>query len=67
MKPEIIQETIRLWEAQPEKAKARPAVAARSDGSQAILESGSFSGKADLPPSLGGSNAAPSPTPLLPS
>jgi hypothetical protein len=45
MKPEIIHETIRLWEAQPGKAKARPAVAARSDGSQAILESGSFSWK----------------------
>ena len=65
MKPELIQETIRLWEAQPEKAKEKPAVKARSDGSQAILEAGSFSWKADLPPSLGGSNAAPSPTALL--
>jgi uncharacterized OsmC-like protein len=65
MKPEIIQETIRLWETQPEKAKGRPAVTARSDGTQAILEAGSFSWKTDLPPSLGGSNAAPSPTALL--
>jgi uncharacterized OsmC-like protein len=65
MKPEIVQETIRLWEAQSEKAKGRPAVKARSDGSQAILEAGSFSWKTDLPPSLGGSNAAPSPTALL--
>jgi uncharacterized OsmC-like protein len=65
MKPETIQETIRLWEAQPEKAKGKPAVRARSDGSQAILEAGSFSWKTDLPPSLGGADAAPSPTALL--
>ena len=56
---------MRLWESQPEKAKGRPTVKARSDGSQAVLEAGSFSWRADLPPSLGGTNAAPSPTAML--
>jgi uncharacterized OsmC-like protein len=65
MKPETIQETIRLWEAQPDQAKGKPAVKARSEGSLAIVESGSFTWKTDLPPSLGGTNAAPSPTALL--
>jgi uncharacterized OsmC-like protein len=66
MRPETIHETMRLWETQPDKARGKPAVKARSDGSLAILESGTFSWKTDLPPSLGGSDAAPSPTaPLL--
>jgi len=65
MKPDTIKETMRLWESQPEKAKGRPTVKARSEGSQAILEAGSFSWRTDLPPSLGGNNAAPSPTAML--
>jgi uncharacterized OsmC-like protein len=65
MKSEIITATQRLWLAEPDKAKGRPAVKARSDGAQAVLEAGSFSWRADLPPALGGTNQAPSPTALL--
>jgi uncharacterized OsmC-like protein len=62
---EIIAETQRLWQAEPDKAKGRPTVNARSEGAQAVLEAGSFSWRADLPPALGGTNQAPSPTALL--
>ncbi len=65
MKPEIIQETLRLWEAEPDKAKGKPAVKARSDQTQAVMEHGAFTWRADLPPPVGGSNEAPSPTALL--
>ncbi len=65
MKPETIQETMRQWEKDPEKAKGKPAVKAKGDGAHAVMEAGSFSWKADLPPGLGGTNQAPSPTALL--
>src|SRR5947207_6612387 len=65
VKAELIAETLRVWQAEPDKAKGRPAVKARSDGAQAVLEAGSFSWRADLPPALGGTNQAPSPTALL--
>jgi uncharacterized OsmC-like protein len=65
MKAEIIAETVRTWQAEPDKAKGRPAVTARSDGAQAVVETGSFKWRADLPPALGGTNQAPSPTALL--
>lgn len=65
MNTDTIQETIRLWQADPNKAQGKPAVTGRSEDAQAILEFGSFSWRADLPPSLGGSGSAPSPTALL--
>lgn len=65
MKPEIIRETEQSWRANPEKAQGRPTVTARSDGSQAVIEAGGFTWRADLPAPLGGSNQAPSPTALL--
>jgi uncharacterized OsmC-like protein len=65
MNTETILNTIRLWKDQPEKAQVSPSVSARADASQAVLEAGSFSWRADLPPSLGGGNQAPSPTALL--
>lgn len=65
MKPETIQETTSLWESEPEKAQGKPSVTARSEGSQAVVEHGSFSWRVDLPPPLGGTNDAPSPTALL--
>jgi uncharacterized OsmC-like protein len=65
MKPETIQATQRLWQDQPDKAKGRPAVKARAEGSQATLQAGSFTWRADLPEALGGTNQAPSPTALL--
>jgi uncharacterized OsmC-like protein len=65
MMTETIRQTEQLWQEQPEKAKGRPAVKGRAEGSQAVLEAGTFSWRADLPQPLGGSNAAPSPTALL--
>jgi len=65
MKSETIRETEHVWREQPDKAKGKPAVKARSEGSQAVMEAGSFTWRADLPASLGGQNAAPSPTALL--
>jgi uncharacterized OsmC-like protein len=65
MKPETIAETVRLWQAAPDKARGKPVVNGRSDNAQAVLEAGSFSWRADLPPPVGGSGTAPTPTALL--
>ncbi len=65
MTPETIRETMRLWEQEPDKAKGKPTIKARADGSQAVLEAGPFSWRADLPQPVGGTNQAPSPTALL--
>lgn len=65
MKTETILNTIQLWKDQPEKAQVKPALTARADGSQAVIEAGAFSWRADLPGPLGGSNQAPSPTQLV--
>jgi uncharacterized OsmC-like protein len=62
---ETIRQTISLFEEQPEKAKSKPTVVARTDGAQAAMEAGPFSLGADLPEPLGGTNRAPSPTALL--
>ena len=65
MNPDTIQASIRLWQDDPGKAKIKPTVRGRSEGAQVVLEAGSFSWRSDLPPSLGGTNTAPSPTALL--
>ncbi|WP_376790728.1 OsmC family protein [Thermoflexus sp.] len=65
MNSTTIQETMRLWQDAPDKAKVKPTVKARSDGSQVVFESGPFSWRADFPGPLGGTNEAPSPTALL--
>ncbi|HJU80734.1 MAG TPA: OsmC family protein [Acidimicrobiia bacterium] len=65
MRAELISETAKLWEAEPDKAWGRPTVKARSEGALAVMEAGTFSWQADLPSPLGGSNQAPSPTALL--
>jgi uncharacterized OsmC-like protein len=65
MQAETIAETVRLWQAAPEKANGKAVVTGHNDGAQAILEAGSFSWRADLPPAVGGSGAAPTPTALL--
>ena len=65
MRPEVISETVRLWQEQPDKAKSKPTVKAHSDGSQAVMEAGPFSWRSDLPEPIGGTNQAPSPTALL--
>jgi uncharacterized OsmC-like protein len=65
MTPDVILNTYQTWSAEPEKAMGRPSVVAISDGSAAAITGGSFSWRADLPPSLGGGGSAPSPTTLL--
>jgi uncharacterized OsmC-like protein len=65
MRAETIAATVEAWQKEPGKALLRPAVRARSDGAQAVLEVGSFSWRADLPQPLGGGNQAPGPTPYL--
>jgi uncharacterized OsmC-like protein len=61
MTPEIIQETERTWQAQPEKAKGNPIVT-RTGETGVELESGPFKWQTDLPPPLGGKNQASTPT-----
>src|SRR6476619_4973683 len=65
MNRERIEETVRLWKAEPEKAKGKRMVIARAEGSKAVMEHGSFSWRTDMPVPLGGTNEAPSPTALL--
>jgi hypothetical protein len=65
MKAETIEATVEAWTTEPDKAKGAPVVTARADDSQAVIEAGPFTWRADLPPPLGGSNQAPSPTALL--
>ena len=65
MNRERIEETVRLWQAEPAKAKGKPTVIARAEGSKAVMEHGSFSWRTDMPVPLGGTNEAPSPTALL--
>jgi len=42
MDRERIEETVRLWQAEPDKAKGKPTVIARAEGSKAVMEHGSF-------------------------
>ena len=65
MKAEVISETAKLWDTEPDKARGTPTVKAHSEGALAVMEAGPFSWQADLPSPLGGSNQAPSPTALL--
>lgn len=65
MNPDVIKQSIQLWTSEPEKAKVSPVVKARTDGAQAVVETGPFSWRTDLPPTLGGENKAASPTALL--
>ena len=62
---ETISHTVQLFEEQPERARSSPTVKAHADGSQAVMESGTFSWRSDLPEPIGGTNQAPSPTALL--
>ena len=65
MNRERIKETVRLWQAEPDKAKGKPTLIARAEGSKAVMEHGTFSWRTDTPVPLGGTNEAPSPTALL--
>jgi hypothetical protein len=63
MNRERIEETFRLWQAQPDKAKGKPMVIARAEGSMTVMEHGTFSWCTDMPVSLGGTNEAPRASP----
>ena len=65
MSTTVIQETIRQWQDEPEKAIMKPTVKGRSDGVQAVIAAGPFSWRMDVPPPFGGTNKAPSPAALL--
>ena len=65
MRAETIEATIGAWTKDPEKAMGTPVVTARADESQAVIQAGPFTWRADLPPALGGANETPSPTALL--
>ena len=49
MNRERIEETVRIWQAQPGKAKGKPTVTAWSEGSKAVIEHGAFSWHTDMP------------------
>lgn len=65
MNAETIAATIDAWTNEPAKALGAPVVTASSEDSQAVIQAGGFTWRADLPPGLGGKNQAPSPTALL--
>lgn len=65
MNLETIQATIEKWTKDPDGARGTPTVTARAEDSQAVIQAGAFTWRADLPPALGGTNQAPSPTALL--
>lgn len=65
MRTETIDATVEKWTADPAAAAGAPVVTATADECQAVISAGPFSWRADLPPALGGTNAAPSPTALL--
>src|SRR4051812_5960849 len=57
-----------MWQAEPDKAKGKPSVTVTSEAASSgagSVAAGPFSWRVDLPPALGGTNAAPSPTALL--
>jgi len=65
MKTETIRTTIESWTEDPDSARGAPTVTANADESQAVIQAGPFTWRADLPTALGGTNEAPSPTALL--
>ena len=65
MNEETIEATIDAWTREPTKALGTPVVTARAEDSQAVIQAGPFTWRADLPPPLGGANEAPSPTAQL--
>jgi uncharacterized OsmC-like protein len=62
---DVLIETAARFRTDPTAGRTAPAVTATLEGGRARLSAGAFSWEADLPPSLGGSNAAPSPTAYL--
>ena len=50
MKTETIQATIDSWTNEPDKALGAPVVTTRAEDSQAVIQAGPFTWRADLPP-----------------
>ncbi|MGY0231780.1 OsmC family protein [Longispora urticae] len=65
MSASAIETTILRFGAEPDSARSAPAVTAALVDGRARLSAGAFTWDADLPPALGGGNAAPSPTAYL--
>src|ERR1043166_6083807 len=65
MQLEIIQATEQLYRANPDGARAAPAVRGRLVDGRAELNAGASTWYADLPPALGGTGSAPTPTQYL--
>src|SRR5687767_6695014 len=65
MTAEAIDQSVRMWTYEPEKARGEASVTAFSHGSEAVLSADGFSWRTDLSTELGGSNHAPSPTHML--
>jgi uncharacterized OsmC-like protein len=61
----VLTETGAKFRADPTAGRTAPAVTATLADGRARLSAGAFSWEADLPPSIGGANAAPSPTAYL--
>jgi uncharacterized OsmC-like protein len=61
----VLAETEARFRADPSTAKSTPAVTASLINGRARLSAGPFNWDADLPPTLGGENLAPSPTAYL--
>lgn len=65
MTTEAIQATEARFRSDPDSARSAPTVVGRLSQGRAELTSGNFTWQADLPPALGGTGSAPSPTQLL--
>jgi uncharacterized OsmC-like protein len=65
MQPEIINATEELYLANPDGARATPAVRGRLIEGKAELSAGAYTWHSDLPPALGGTGSAPTPTQYL--
>jgi uncharacterized OsmC-like protein len=65
MATDAIQATEAKFRTDPDAAHSTPTVTGRLSEGRAELTSGNFTWHADLPPALGGTGSAPSPTQLL--
>jgi len=65
MQPEIIHATEELYRVNPDGARATPAVRGRLIEGKAELSAGAYTWHSDLPPALGGTGSAPTPTQYL--
>jgi len=65
MQAEIINATEALYRANPDGARATPAVRGRLADGRAELSAGPYTWQSDLPPALGGTGSAPTPTQYL--